>query len=128
MVVDDEADIVLVVAAGFRKSGFAIHAYTDPEQALADFKANCFDVLIVDVRMPVINGFEFYQRIRKVDPNVPVAFFTAFETSYGVYEKTIAGFDPNTFFVKKPVPSSALIDLVNKIVSRSKKDERKMSN
>ena len=119
MVVDDEPDILFVFEVGFRKSGFAIQAYTSSQEALEDFKPNCFDVLILDIRMPIMDGFELYQRIRKIDPKVPVAFFTAFETSSKVYEKTIAAVDSNTYFVKKPVPSSKLIELVNNIVDSS---------
>ena len=120
MLVDDEADILAVLAASFRSGGFAIHAYTNPKQALEDFKPHFYGALILDVRMPVMDGFELYQMIRKIDPDVNVCFFTAYETSHDVYQKTIAGVDKNAYFLRKPLSARELIKWVNTMITSCK--------
>jgi two-component system, OmpR family, response regulator ChvI len=62
LVVDDEPDINLTFKTGLEAKGFIVDAFSDPVLALSDFKPGVYDLLLPDVRMPQIIGFELYER------------------------------------------------------------------
>jgi two-component system, OmpR family, response regulator ChvI len=88
LVVDDDIDITLLIKEGLERKGFHIESYNDPQVALQEFKPDFYDLMVVDIRMPKVNGFEFYQGVRKNDIKVKVCFITAFATSYEEIEDT----------------------------------------
>ncbi|HET6780072.1 MAG TPA: response regulator, partial [Nitrososphaera sp.] len=71
-VVDDEPDITTIFKKGLECHGFAIDIFNDPQAALASFKPNCYDLLIIDIRMPRINGFDLYRELKKRDNSIRV--------------------------------------------------------
>src|ERR1051326_5419204 len=79
LVVDDEKDIVDTLKRGLNLSGFSVDVFTDPEEALANFKPNYYDAIILDIRIPKINGFELARQIWKQEPKAEICFLTAFE-------------------------------------------------
>ena len=82
MLVDDEPDIILGLKIGLEDNGFVVDAFNDPELALANFKAGSYDLLLLDIRMPKMNGFESYLKMKKMDSKVKVFFITASEMYY----------------------------------------------
>ena len=74
LVVDDEIDITLLIKEGLELKGFQIESYNDPQVALQEFKPGFYDLMLVDIRMPKLNGFEFYHEVRKSDIRVKVCF------------------------------------------------------
>lgn len=74
LVVDDDIDITLLIKEGLERKGFHIESYNDPQVALQEFKPDFYDLMLVDIRMPKVNGFEFYQGVRKNDIKVKVCF------------------------------------------------------
>jgi two-component system catabolic regulation response regulator CreB/two-component system response regulator ChvI len=82
LVVDDETDINLTFKTGLEVKGFIVDAFSDPILALSNFKPGVYDLLLLDVRMPQINGFELYEKIRKIDSNVKAYFITAQDVYY----------------------------------------------
>jgi CheY-like chemotaxis protein len=82
LVVDDETDINLTFKTGLEAKGFIVDAFSDPILALSNFKPGVYDLLLLDVRMPQINGFELYEKIRKIDSNVKSYFITAQDVYY----------------------------------------------
>jgi CheY-like chemotaxis protein len=82
LVVDDETDINLTFKTGLEAKGFIVDAFSDPILALSNFKPGVYDLLLLDVRMPQINGFELYEKIRKIDSNVKAYFITAQDVYY----------------------------------------------
>jgi CheY-like chemotaxis protein len=60
LVVDDEVDITLLIKEGLEPKGFYIESYNDSQLALQEFKPGFYDLMLVDIRMPKANGFEFY--------------------------------------------------------------------
>src|SRR5215203_4970769 len=74
LIVDDEIDIILAFKKGLESNGFLVDIYNDPVAALLNFKSDFYDLLLVDVRMPKMNGFELYQEIEKVDKKTKVCF------------------------------------------------------
>ena len=82
LVVDDEPDINLTFKTGLEANGFIVDAFSDPILALSNFKPGVYDLLLLDVRMPQINGFELYEKFRKLDSNVKACFITAHDVYY----------------------------------------------
>jgi len=82
LVVDDEPDINLTFKTGLEANGFIVDAFSDPVLALSNFKHGVYDLLLLDVRMPQINGFELYEKFRKIDSNVKACFITAHDVYY----------------------------------------------
>jgi two-component system response regulator ChvI len=79
LVVDDELDITSVIKKGLKNNGFEVDSYNDPVLALEKFRANVYDILIIDIKMPKMNGFELYKKIKELDNKVKVCFLTAIE-------------------------------------------------
>lgn len=109
--VDDEPDIANSLKSGLERKGFRVDAFSDPVQALAHYKPKTYDLLIIDIRMPKLNGFELVREIRKIDATVVVWFFTAFEVYYEEFKRMFPDIDVKSF-VRKPISASELAKLV----------------
>jgi DNA-binding response OmpR family regulator len=72
LLVDDEYDIALAFKISLENNGFTVDTFNDPEEALSNFKAGLFDLLLIDVKMPKMNGFELYREIEKIDNKATV--------------------------------------------------------
>jgi two-component system, OmpR family, response regulator ChvI len=82
LLVDDEPDIVLAFKIGLEDYGFIVDAFDDPEKAASNFKCDVYDLLLLDIKMPKLNGIEFYYRMKEIDKKVKVCFITASEIYY----------------------------------------------
>jgi two-component system response regulator ChvI len=119
LVVDDEPDITFTLRAELEGGGFDVDAFTDPELALSNFKLGLFDLVLIDIMMPKMDGFELYERLKTVDPNVKVCFLTASE----MYVEEIREVEhcalKEDLFLQKPISTDDLIrEINNKINSR----------
>jgi len=83
MIVDDEPDITYMMKRIFQSNGIVADSFNDAEEALRHFRPGIYGLLILDIGMPRMNGFELYSEIRKIDPEVKVCFLTAYETYNG---------------------------------------------
>jgi two-component system catabolic regulation response regulator CreB/two-component system response regulator ChvI len=63
-------------------NGFQVDAFDDPVLALDNFRKGAYDLLILDIKMPKLNGFEAYQQMKEIDKKVKVCFITASEMHY----------------------------------------------
>lgn len=79
LLVDDEPDITTVLSIGLEDYGFNVDSCNDPLIALSHFKKSSYDIVIIDIKMPKMDGFELYREIRKLDNKVNVFFITAFD-------------------------------------------------
>lgn len=109
LIVDDEPDITLVFKLGLEKYGFGVDYYNNPITALSNYKSGTYDLLLVDIRMPLMNGFELYKEIRKLDEKVKVCFMTAFDINYEDFEKAFPTMALR-HFIKKPITIENLKD------------------
>ena len=64
---------------GLEDEGFNVDAFTDPILALSNFKPNYYSLVILDINMPKMNGYDLYKEIRKLDNKVKICFLTASE-------------------------------------------------
>ena len=115
LLVDDEADVLTTLKIGLENNGFLVDAFTNPLEALSSFRPSLYDFLLLDVRMPTMNGFELYREIEKkmmmIQGKVKVCFITAYEVYYESLKKEFPGLDVGCF-IKKPV---VIQDLVKRI-------------
>jgi two-component system catabolic regulation response regulator CreB/two-component system response regulator ChvI len=82
LLVDNEPDIALAFKIGLEDNGFEVDAFDSPEIASSNFKAGSYDLLLLDIKMPKMNGIEFYQKMKEIDKKVKVCFITASEVYY----------------------------------------------
>lgn len=102
LVVDDEPDIASSIKVGLERRGYQVDSFTSSVEALGRFNLGSYQLVIVDVRMPVMDGFQFAREIRKLDPAVKVRFLTAFDVSRGEFEKALPGHDYGSL-IQKPL-------------------------
>jgi CheY-like chemotaxis protein len=119
LIVDDNPDITLTFKEGLEaeneKSGnktyFKVHTYNDTISALADFKPNFYDLLLIDINMPKMNGFEFTRQILELDVNVRICYITAAEINLQALREQFPTLSIGCFF-KKPI---GVEDLVRRV-------------
>jgi DNA-binding response OmpR family regulator len=109
LLVDDELDIVQAVKKGLEMRGLSVDAFEDPEKALKAFRPNTYNIAILDVRMPKMNGFQLYREILRRDNKVRVRFFTAFEEFREEFEKAFPELDERRF-IRKPTTISKIAE------------------
>lgn len=116
MVTDDDPDSALSVQMHLEDSGYRVKTYTNPLKALSEFKNFHYDLVLLDVKMPGMDGFQLYQRLKKIDKSCKVCFITAFE----IYYKSLKEFYPNldvTCFIQKPVTRKKLLKIVEQEIN-----------
>jgi two-component SAPR family response regulator len=104
LIVDDEEDITFTLKEGIEKSGsFSVDTFNDPQLALSNYKSGYYDLLIIDIRMPNMTGFELYRKIREIDSKVTVCFITAYETYYEKFRQEFFPLEEIKGFIRKPI-------------------------
>ena len=118
LLVDDEPDIIHAVAMILEDNGFLVDSFTDPTLALSNFKPGLYDLLVLDIRMPKMNGFELYQKMKEIDSSAKICFFTASELFYEEYRRldNYPKVDKE-YFIQKPFRTKELIRHLNEILS-----------
>jgi len=119
LIVDDESDICFVLQKVLIKNGFLVDSYDDPLVALEKFRAYLYNLVILDIRMPELNGFALYREIKKLDKKVKVCFLTAGEMYYGVYSDIFSSVPANCF-IRKPIENEELMKRINEIIADGK--------
>ncbi|HEX5977589.1 MAG TPA: response regulator [Nitrososphaeraceae archaeon] len=115
LLVDDERDINTVVKKGLERVGFKVRAFNNPLDALSNFEAGSYDVALLDIRMPSMNGFELYKKLREIDSKIKVCFITAFEMHEEEFKKLFPSYEVRCF-IKKPIKLTDLIVEIEKIL------------
>ncbi len=117
MIVDDEQDITTVFKIGLENNQFIVTTFNDPLDALSSFRPGLYDLLILDIRMPRMNGFQLYSKIRDIDNNVKVCFLTAFDESRAEFGSSFPFLEEVKCYLKKPITVRDLVkhlaDLAN---------------
>jgi two-component system, OmpR family, response regulator ChvI len=111
LIVDDEPDITESFGLVLEDSGFKVDKYNDPAVALASFKPDVYGLLILDIKMPKMDGFELYDKIKKIDSKVKVFFISAFEVDHAATSKQYPGLKIENF-LPKPILIPELIKRV----------------
>jgi len=115
LLVDDDHDNSLIFKIGLKDAGFEVDAYNDSVMALSAFKPDYYDLLILDIKMPKMDGYELYAKIRKKDNKVRVCFLTASERYKEEYGPS---FLSSSFFLIKPITIDDLVKKVNEMIKQ----------
>jgi DNA-binding response OmpR family regulator len=117
LIVDDEPDLTKISVMALERYGYKVNAFNDPQEALSKFKPGSYDLIILDIKMPEMNGFELYREIKKKDNKAKVCFLTASELYYEEFrEKEFRSLDRN-LFIRKPINNEELAKEINKLIS-----------
>jgi DNA-binding response OmpR family regulator len=116
LIVDDEPDVNLALRIVLEDNSFIVDSFNDPLRALENFKANLYDLIILDIKMPKKDGFEVYKEILKIDNRVKVCFLTAGDINYRSLKETFPTLGENQF-IRKPIENIELIKQIQKIIN-----------
>jgi DNA-binding response OmpR family regulator len=111
LIVDDEPDVAFTLKKGLEEEGFQIDIFNDPLKAQSYFKAGEYDMLLLDINMPKLNGFELYRELKKIDNRVKICFITAFELYYDEFRRVFPKLNV-TCFVRKPITIDELAKIL----------------
>jgi len=92
-----------------------VDVFNDPLESLSSYKAGAYDLLLLDIKMPQMSGFELYDKIKYIDDKVKVCFITAFEEYYDEFKKQFSYLEEKECFIRKPV---GVGDLIRKVKSQ----------
>jgi DNA-binding NtrC family response regulator len=116
LAVDDDPDISTLIEQALHRHGFKVSAFTDPIMALEDFKVNCKDcsLILSDIRMPGMNGYELVKRTKEIDKQVKVILMTAFEIDDKEFHNLLPDIKVDAF-LQKPFHIQQLNNVLEKI-------------
>jgi DNA-binding response OmpR family regulator len=119
LVVDDEPDITFTLSSVLKERGFEVISFNDPLLALQHFKPRHYELVILDIKMPKMDGFELYQQLKKKDNSVKVCFLTAVSEfkEYKQYRKEAYPKQGERYFIAKPISNDKLIRKVNEMLT-----------
>ncbi|HYO06345.1 MAG TPA: response regulator [Phototrophicaceae bacterium] len=109
--VDDDIDINIALKKVLEDNGYIVDAFGNPLNALKGFKKNTYNLIILDIKMTHMSGFELYGEIRKIDNKVKVCFLTAGEINPDSNHEIIF----NNLFLRKPIENKALLEAIENI-------------
>lgn len=111
--VDDEPDMTLLFKMALESGGFGVDVFNDSGDALRNFKPHFYDLAMLDIVMPKMNGFELFNEIKKLDPDVQACFLTASEEYYEDLRKREYQSLSKDLFIQKPITIEDLIREIN---------------
>ena len=114
LIVDDEVDITLSFSLALEDSGlFEVDTYNDPLVALSNYRPNSYDLLLLDIKMPNMNGFELYDKIKRIDNKVKVCFISAYDVDYNALREQFPSLEIDCLLpmdiMRKPIEIRKLI-------------------
>ncbi len=119
LVIDDEEDVTQLLRLGLERYGFEVDAYNDPVEAVSEFLPGTYDLAVLDIRMPRMNGFLVYRAMKKADKEVEVCFLTAFEMYENEFKKLFPDVNVQRF-LKKPITMEDLAREVNRLLAKKR--------
>ena len=116
LVVDDEPDLTKLCSLALEYHGFKVYTSNDPREALSNYKPSYYDLVILDIKMPKMDGFQLYDEIKKKDQKAKVCFLTASELYYEEFRKKEYHALDKNLFIRKPIDNEELVKDVNKLM------------
>jgi DNA-binding response OmpR family regulator len=110
LLVDDDVDIIRSFSLALQKDGFIVDMYNDPLIALGDFKADLYDLALLDIKLPKMDGFELYDKIREIDRRVKVCFISGYQMNYLALREQGLHID---CFISKPIKIEDFLRRIN---------------
>jgi DNA-binding NtrC family response regulator len=118
LAVDDEFDIVTLIKHSLQKHDLNVFAFTDPFLALEHFNLNSKDYILVlsDIRMPGMSGFEFVRKVRAVHPTIKILLMSAFEINDSEFSMVLQSTAVDGF-IQKPLSVRELNTIIRKHIN-----------
>jgi DNA-binding response OmpR family regulator len=113
LVVDDEEDIALFMKKALEDYGFQVVTFHDPLLALSNFTKGSFDLALLDIKMPKMDGFALYQELRMIDNEMKICLMTAFEVYYDALKEIFPDSYESICFIKKPFSVNDFVKRIN---------------
>jgi DNA-binding response OmpR family regulator len=108
LIIDDDPDVTTVFGLGLQDVGFDVYTYNDPLEALSQFRPNFYDLLLVDINMPKMNGIDLSIKLIELDTNVKICFITAGDANIEVLRELYPTRSIGCY-IKKPVTIDQLV-------------------
>lgn len=118
LVIDDEDDMTTTFRIILEMEGFKVDTFNDPLLALSRFKPNHYDLVLLDIIMPNIDGFKIYDEIKKIDTEIKILFLTANEIYYSKRKREIYNMFGRDLFLQKPIENEELVKKINDILEK----------
>ncbi len=118
LVADDDSSLLELYEAIFTKHGFEVKVVLNGLEALNAVKESHYDVLLSDIKMPVMDGVELLAEIRKLDPDIPIVVLVSGYSEFSESDLMQKGANA---FLAKPLKGSELIHKVNELLKLKKK-------
>jgi DNA-binding response OmpR family regulator len=118
LVVDDESDVCIALRSVIEENGFEVDTFVDSFKALENFRSSLYDLLILDIKMPKMNGFKLYRRMKKIDHNIKVFFLTALADlhKYDAFKKEVYPKEREIYLIQKPIANEELLERINEVL------------
>ncbi len=116
LIVDDEDDITSSFKRILEIHGFEVDAYNDSVSALSKFRANYYDIALFDIKMPYIDGFDLYKKIKEIDNNIRICFLTASEAYYQQFREKDYSHLNRDLFIQKPIELEELLKRIEHVL------------
>jgi DNA-binding response OmpR family regulator len=120
LIVDNELDITFTIKSILEDNGFKVDSFTDSISALDNYQINFYDLVILDIKMPKMDGFQLYTKIREKDHRVKICLLTAIATFNEEFRKTrlvLAKTINEVYFIQKPIKMEDLIKKLTYIMN-----------
>jgi DNA-binding NtrC family response regulator len=117
LAVDDESTILDIIKHSLQKQEFKVCAFTDPFAALTHFNSDTKDyhhIVLSDIRMPVMNGYELIRKIKESNPEVKIMLMSAFEIEDKEFHNMLPDIKVDGF-LQKPLQTQQLNEVIEKI-------------
>ncbi|WP_458747632.1 response regulator [Candidatus Nitrosocosmicus sp. T] len=111
--VDDEDDITLSFKRILEIHGFEVDTFNDSCLALSKFKVNYYDIALLDIKMPHLDGFDLYKKIKEMDNNIRIYFLTASEAYYQQFREKDYSQLSRDLFIQKPIELEELLKRID---------------
>jgi len=129
LIVDDDEDITNLFQTFLEYDGYKVNAFTDPIDALYYFRKNVYDLVLLDLKMPKMNGIVLSHKLQNIDPNLLFRFITAANKEYLEYLKKNNP-DIEKIVIYKPIWLNELRTKVHSLLfnqqQRQKEDKNKL--
>ena len=117
LLIDDNKDILTTLKLSLERKGMNTYGFTNPVLAIEHFRSNAanYDIVVTDIRMPQMNGFEVARTVKKIRPDIKLAFITAFEMNKSEFEKVLPSTKVDDF-ITKPVKPSTFVKIIKGLI------------
>ena len=124
LIIDDDKDITNLFKTFLEYDGYKVDAFTDPIDALYSFRKNVYNLVLLDLKMPRMNGMILYQKLKNIDPTLLFCFITANKEYIEHFKKNIP--DIEKIVIYKPILLSELRRKIHLLlVTHQQKDNKK---